>query len=422
MIKKDDEFSVEIFKQDHLGNGIGKILDKIVFVKNAVVGDRVIIKIAEVRKKYLKGSIVTFLEKSKMRRKSPCPYSNKCGGCHLINIEYPYQLAFKQKKVEEILSKYASVNENLINDILPSFEFLYRNKVIFHKNDKKLGLFMEKTNDIISIDNCMLVNPYISEIYKKIYEYVTNTNLDIKSIMFKISESSREIMLVIDGSVDDKFINFVGELGIKTFILNDKVIFGDGYITEKINDMYFLISPKSFFQINYGNMCKMYNLVINYVKDKNYNKVLDLYCGTGTIGMLVSPYVKEVIGVEVVEDAIKDALKNKEINNVSNINFLLGKVEDKINFFKDIDLVIVDPPRSGLDDITIKTIMNIKPKDIIYVSCDPMTLARDLKILQEDYDVLEVTPIDMFPNTYHVESVTVLHQKSYYKRKEGENE
>ena len=204
-------------------------------------------------------------------------------------------------------------------------------------------------------------------------------------------------------------INSNINLRADTIIINSKVTKGNGYIEENIGDLKFIISPTSFFQVNNVGMINIYNKVLDYVDGGN---ILDLYCGTGTIGIYVSKKADKVLGIEINEEAIKDALLNKKINNINNVDFISGDVGTVLskNKFK-FDIVIVDPPRAGLDNNSINNIIKINPKKIIYVSCDPVTLARDLNILKEYYDVLEITPFDMFSNTYHVECVCLLIMK-----------
>ena len=211
-------------------------------------------------------------------------------------------------------------------------------------------------------------------------------------------------MLVFYGNISSNI-----NLNVDTIIVNNKVVKGNGYIKEYINDLCFVISPTSFFQVNNIGMTNIYNKVLEYVDGGN---VLDLYCGTGTIGIYVSKKANKVLGIELNKEAVKDALFNKKINNINNIDFISGDVGIILfkNNFK-ADIVIVDPPRAGLDSNSINNIIKIKPNKIIYVSCDPVTLARDLNILKEHYDVLEITPFDMFSNTYHVECVCLLYLK-----------
>jgi 23S rRNA (uracil1939-C5)-methyltransferase len=196
-------------------------------------------------------------------------------------------------------------------------------------------------------------------------------------------------------------------------IINDEVIYGEGYITEKLGNLTFKISVNSFFQVNTKQTMNLYQKVLEYCDLSGNEKVLDLYCGTGTIGIYISAYCKEVLGIDNVPEAIDDANENRKVNNKNNIKFILGDSKDKISdiYFKP-DIVIVDPPRVGLDRSVIESVIELKPAKVIYVSCDPMTLARDLNIFKEDYNIVEITPVDMFPQTYHVECVVKLIRKN----------
>ena len=217
-------------------------------------------------------------------------------------------------------------------------------------------------------------------------------------------------MISLYGSFDyDHFLNEFNDIDV--IYINNQLVSKKEYIKEKLFDKYFYVSNHSFFQVNTYMTEKLYELVINKIKNEHYKNALDLYCGTGTIGILISDYVDKVTGIEEVKDAVEDANRNKELNNVDNINFICGKVEDNIDSFKDIDLVIVDPPRSGLDNKTREQLLKINPIRIIYVSCDPATLMRDLNDLSKNYNIKEITPVDMFPRTYHCESITVLERR-----------
>ena len=217
-------------------------------------------------------------------------------------------------------------------------------------------------------------------------------------------------MLIINGECNKELL-IDSFKDINSIYLNDNLIYGKNSITEIINDLYFEVYPRSFFQVNYNVMLKMYNKVIDYYKEHKDLKVLDLYCGTGTIGMLVSKYSKYVLGIEVNSDAVISANKNKTRNNIVNIDFICGKVEDNIDSINGIDSIVVDPPRAGLDKYTIDNIIRLNPSSLIYISCDPVTLARDLNILKDYYDIKEIEVFDMFPNTYHCESVCILERR-----------
>jgi 23S rRNA (uracil1939-C5)-methyltransferase len=221
------------------------------------------------------------------------------------------------------------------------------------------------------------------------------------SIISKDNNLANELVAFLSSKLDN----------LKSLSLNNNVIFGDHYIEEKIDDLTFKLSPMSFYQINNKIMKKLYNKVLEYVSNIENETILDLYCGIGTITLFLSKQVKRVIGIEISEDAIKDARENVKINNSNNIIFIQGKVEEKINSLMDekIDTIVMDPPRNGIDKQTLNAVMKINPKQIVYVSCNPVTLARDLKILcNEKYNLIEITPFDMFPQTNHVEAVVLM--------------
>ena len=385
---------VKIENLDHFGRGIAKVNNVPMFIENSLVDEEVEVIITKDKKKYKEGVVSKYLKESPIRVKSSCPYYDKCGGCDLLHLSYEEQLKYKENKVKEIIKKFSGLE--CVNNIVGSKQFNYRNKITLQVNRGIIGYFQKKSNDIIAIDKCLLVDDKINNIINEI------KNLDVTSIKkIVIRVTNLESMIVFYGK-----INLNLNLDIDTIIINDKVVKGKGYIKEKINDLEFVISPTSFFQVNNIGMTNIYDKVLEYIDNEN---VLDLYCGTGTIGIYVSKKAKNVLGIELNQEAVNDALMNKKINSIDNIDFISGDVGTILsqNKFK-ADIVIVDPPRAGLDNKSINNIIKIKPKKIIYVSCDPVTLARDLNILKEKYDVIEITPFDMFGNTYHVECVCLL--------------
>jgi len=410
-LKTLNEYEVMILKQDHFGNGIVKIKDMFVFIHGALPNDVCKIEITNIKKNFANAKIKEIVKSSNSRVIPKCPYYDICGGCHIMHQNYQNQLEFKEQKVKELLEKFTNLKDVNIFPIISQQQFYYRNKIILHGNGKKLGFYKEKTHSVVPIEECIITDKKINEIYKQIQNYLNeNNDATITHVMFRTT-TLNEIMIVLEGNIDENVImSYLKE--VNTIYYNTKLIKGNPYILEDIFGIKFQIYPTSFFQVNYETMLTMYRMVMNYYKDKNYHKVLDLYCGTGTIGMLVSPYIEHVVGVELEKSSIESALKCKELNKISNIDFIQGKVEDNIDSFTDIDSIIVDPPRSGLDRHTIDTLLEIKPKSISYISCDPVTLARDLKLLINEYDVLEVHPVDMFPNTYHVENVVFLERKN----------
>lgn len=385
---------VEITNLDHFGRGIVK-KEKPIFIDNALVGEIVEIEITKDNKKYSEGRVIKYIKKSPLRVESNCPFYDKCGGCDLLHLSYQEQLKYKETKVKEIIKKFSGLE--CVKEIVPTIQYNYRNKVTLHVK-QKLGYYQKKSYDIINIDNCLIADDRINDLIKKLNTIDLNT---ITKITIRVS--SKESMLVIEGGK----LDITSFKEVDTIIVDNQVLKGRGYIIEEINNLKFVISPDSFFQVNQLGMINIYNQVLKYVD--NDTKVLDLYCGTGTIGIYLADKVNQVLGIEINKSAINDALMNKKINNLDNIDFKLGDVEDVLNnnSFK-ADCIVVDPPRAGLGNMVIKNIFKIQPQKLIYVSCDPVTLARDLNILKDKYNVVEITPFDMFSNTYHVECVCSL--------------
>ncbi len=394
---------VEVAKLDNFGRGITYINDKICFIENALPNEKVEIKIINETKKYLDAKVIKYIEKSPLRIEEECPYSNICGGCNLNHICFNEENKFKLDKVKDIIKKYAGIDSSLVKGIIYHDRNHYRNKLILHGKGNELGLYKEKTNEIIPISSCLIVNPKINEIIK----ILNNTPKEISEAIIKTSNDNSKVMLKIIGSISDTSIL---EKVCDVLIINNKYLTKEKEIQPSIGNKKYIEGINSFFQVNNTLTKELYDEVLLNVKDKNYNKCLDLYCGTGTIGIYISDYVKEVIGIDYNESNINDANKNKELNNVNNISFICDKVENKINEFNDIDLVIVDPPRAGLDNKTKNYLKEINPERIIYVSCDPITLARDIKDL-DTYKVNYIKVFNMFPRTYHCESVCILERR-----------
>lgn len=410
--KENDTLDVFIEKLDHFGNGLAKVENQYIFVKNALPKETVKIEITKVKKKFLNAKAIKIITPTVDRVSVPCPYYEVCGGCQVMHLAYFKQLEFKKEKVVELFQKFAGVPNLEVEQIFSGKQFAYRNKVVFHGKNQMLGLYQEKSNDLVEVENCLLVEEGLNQIYHKIKEYLKkNSDARIEDLTIR-KTSSNEYMLILNGDLNLKmFLSYLDQFSLKSVYFNQKLVYGEEYITEEIFNLKFRIYPNAFFQVNYEMMKKLYQVVVDYYQDKNYQTVLDLYCGTGTIGMLVSSYVKELIGVEVVHDSIIAANQNQKINQLPNVTFLEGKVENHISKFQNIDSIILDPPRSGLDSKTRETILKIAPQSIVYISCDPATLARDLKELLEDYTIVKVHLVDMFPNTYHVECVCVLSRR-----------
>ncbi len=400
---------VQIERLDHQGRGITKVEGITTFIPNALIGEIVEIEIIQKKKKYNIGKVVKYIEQSPKRVKPICPYFEKCGGCDLMHMSYPEQLQFKKNKIENIIERYTSLDKNIVKDILYGTEYNYRNKVTFQVKNQ-IGFYDKKSNDIIPITYCYLASKNINEILS----IFTTCNLkNVDQIM--VRSNNKDNMVVIHSK---KITNeIIEKLKEKSFILQYdqkyQLISGQNHIVDQIGNYQFIISPDSFYQVNSNMVEKLYQQVLQYLQPQKKEIVLDLYSGTGTIGIYISSHVKKVISVEINPYAVEDAKKNRELNHVENIEFICDDVANVIDQFKQkIDSIIVDPPRSGLDEKTIHYLKQINPNKIVYVSCDPITLARDLERLSDIYSVKEVTPVDMFPNTSHVECVSVLRQKN----------
>lgn len=398
---------VKIEKLDHFGRGICYIDGKICFVEDTLPGEEVKVKITLEKKKYMLGTVKDFYSVSPDRVDDVCPYKDKCGGCDLSHLSYKKENEYKCLKVKEILKKYADVDEVLVEDVSFGDEYNYRNKITLHGDHNIIGYYKKNSNDIVPINKCLLVDKKINHIINVIN--MMSSDNEYKDIIIRVSNDSEEVLISITGKV--KGYEVLEDL-CDSLIINDEVVKGERTIMSFIGEKKFIISDKGFFQVNKTLTERLYNEVLNIVKEVKPKKVLDLYCGCGTIGIYISDYVDEVIGVEVFKESIENAKKNKKLNNCNNIRFICDKVENVIDNIKDnTDLVIVDPPRGGLDNTSIDVLLSMNVNNLVYVSCDPVTLARDIKLLKEKYDVVSIKPFNMFSKTYHVECVCLLKAK-----------
>ena len=394
---------VKIEKLDNFGRGITYLNNKICFVENAYPEEIVEIEIVKENKKIIEAKTIKVITKSNNRVESKCPYSNICGGCNFSNLKYEEELIYKTEKVKDLISKYTGLT-NIVEDTNYINEYNYRNKIVLHGKDNKLGLYEESTNDVVEIDKCLLVNNKINEIIKILKE----ENISIEEALIKTSNDEKEVLVSIKGK-----INNIDKLKDKctVLIINDELKTTNSSIITNIGKYKFYESEKSFFQINKDLTEKLYDEALKIVEKVKPNKLLDLYCGTGTIGIYVSEFSNEIIGIDYNKSNINDANKNKELNNLNNISFICDKVENQIDNFKDIDMIIVDPPRKGLDQKTKEYLNTIKAKHLVYISCDLITFSRDINDLLENYEVEYIKPFNMFPKTYHCESIAVLERK-----------
>ena len=394
---------VHIDRMDHFGNGIGNINGKIIFVKGALPGETVDVTITKDKKSFMEGTINTIIYKSSKRVEPFCKYFGVCGGCSLCHLNYENTLEYKKERVKNILSKFDIPKINVIRN---ENDLYYRNKIELKIVGGKLGFYEKRTHNLIEIEECKITKKSIN----KAFEFVKNMKLKNAKVTIRANYND-EILIIIDSKEKPVILN-PEDYKIVGIVLNDKCIYGQDNFMEKINNLFFTVSYNSFFQVNNYINLELFNLIKENIVGKT---VLDLYSGVGTLSIVASKVVDKVYSIEVTENAVKNALINAKINKCDNINFILGKVEDKIGFINDkIDTIIVDPARAGLDKKTIEVINNICPQRIIYVSCNTQSLANNLVDLA-NYEIKKFYILDMFSYTYHVECVSVLHRKSLEK-------
>ncbi len=409
------------------GLGICKVDKLVVFVKGMIVDEVADVKIIAEKKNYSIGIIDKLIEKSKYRIESDCPVSYKCGGCDFRYIDYDYQLILKKNILDNTFKDY-KVKE-FIKDDNP---YYYRNKVQIPLKDNKMGFYRKFSNDIVEFDDCLIESKQANSIIFDLKQLLSNTQKQyIRHVLIKHSLKTNEIMIgfivkSFDIVLDDVVSKLVNKYpNIKSIILNlndkvtnvilgdkEKILYGNDYIYDEYDGIKVKISLKSFYQVNYNQMLKLYKLVKDLANLNSDMTVLDLYCGIGTISLYLSRYVKEVIGVEIVEQAIRNAKDNAIINNISNARFILADARKDMDLYlENKDLVVLDPPRKGISEQLINSLKKSNIKKIIYVSCNPATLNRDLKLLEDTYNIGEIHPVDLFPFTVHSECVVTLDRR-----------
>ena len=450
-VEKNKEYEVEIIDNGFEGEGIAKLNDFTIFITGAIKGEKCRILIVKVNKSFAFGKLLEVLKSSGYRVNADCATYKRCGGCSLRHIQYEETLKIKRDMVQNLVNKGLK-NKITVNYVIDMDNpYNYRNKLQYPVGkDKKgmpvIGVFANRTHEIIPVESCLIQNKEAEKVAKEIFKFIKEKNISIydektrsgaiRHIIVKIGVKTNEIMCIIVSNdetlrMEKEFVKDITSKfsNVKTIIknINNKntnvilgnknvVIYGDGFIYDKLGDYTFKISAKSFYQTNPTQTEVLYNKAIEFARLDKEDVLCDLYCGIGTIGIFASSKVKQVYGIEIVEEAVEAAKENAKINNVDNIEFIAGDVEKA---FKELveehhvepTAIIVDPPRRGLDATTINKTLELEVEKLVYVSCNPATMVRDLKMLEEKYDVKEIQPVDMFPYTSHVECVAVLQLK-----------
>lgn len=447
-IQKNQEYIVDIIDNGFEGEGIAKIDNFTIFIPGTIKGEKVRVLIVKVLSSHGFGKIVEIIEKSQARQDVDCNTYKRCGGCNLRHVKYEETLKMKQNAVQSLVNKTLKNKLQVRETVGMENPLHYRNKAqypigINKQGEPVIGVFANRTHEVIPIDNCLIQNKKSEEIAKFIIEFIKEKNISIydektgkglvRHIVTKVGIKTGEIMcvIVINGHKIPNENELVENLKtrypeIKAIVKNINMkntnvilgqeninLYGNGYIEDILGEYKFKISPLSFYQVNPVQAEKLYNLGVSMAEITKNDVVFDLYCGIGTISLFMSKFAKKVYGIEIVEEAVKMAKENAQNNNVSNTEFFAGDVEivldDLINN-KGLkaDVVMFDPPRKGLDKKSIDNILNIRPKKIVYISCNPATLIRDFADFENEYDIKTIIPVDMFPFTSHVECVSLL--------------
>ncbi len=412
-----------------------------IFVDGVLPGEVVECKILRKKKNYAIGQLLKIVEPSKERVDPICPHFSVCGGCQIMHLEYNAQLSLKKNRVEQIFRKIANIEDVLIHDVLSSQPPLsYRNKIqmpaVKSKNGLTIGLYEKRSHNIIDIEHCFLHNEQGQKVYNDIRRILESSKLtyyneenrrgELRHILIRTSRHQEKCLVMLIGSKDSseemkKVCSQIQEIkdvetvvhGVNTSLANHvlpqktKVLGGSGYLTEKLLGITCRLSALSFFQVNISGAEKMYELALSYGQVEEGMHVIDAYSGVGVFSCLLAKKGAKVTAIEVIQEAIDDTILNAKENGVK-VKTRCGKVEDVIKQLVKAEVIYLNPPRKGCDQIVLEEICKIQPKRIIYTSCDPATLARDAKYLfEKGYTKIEVSLLDMFPQTMHVESVTL---------------
>ncbi|MGM0379707.1 MAG: 23S rRNA (uracil(1939)-C(5))-methyltransferase RlmD [Bacillota bacterium] len=443
-MSKKEIFKGKCLYLDHEGKGVVKYHNRNLSVPYLMPGEKAKIEFIKNKNKEDEINILELKNESKDATEARCEYYFECGACHLQHMKYKAQLRFKEKEVERALYKFGEINPIIQMDN----PYNYRNKVhstfAETQNGKIVsGLYKENTHSIVPIERCIIQDPKADEILQSIRKIFKKHKMHmyneyskkgfLRHVLIRTGFSSNEVMVVFvvahnrfhsKNKIINELLNKHPE--ISTIIMNinnkdtsmvlgekEKVLYGNGKILDTLCGLDFLISSKSFYQVNPVQTKKLYEKAMEFADISNKDIVLDAYCGIGTIGLLAAKRAKKVYGVELNESAINNAKKNAKLNSIENINFFEADASDFIKGLVEenypVDIIFLDPPREGSDKKFLSSVVKLKPKKVIYISCNPKTQKRDVKYLtKHNYKVKEIQPVDLFPQTYHVENICLL--------------
>jgi len=455
LIEKNKEYILDIIAEGYEGEGIAKVEGYPIFINGALKGEKVKVKIVKVKKNYAYGKLEEIIESSIDRVEPKCSNFKRCGGCSIQHMNYKKQLDFKWERVKDCISKIGGLSRDLVKYPLGMEEnpYRYRNKVQLPigkvNGEVVIGFYASRSHNIIDIESCLIQDNVADKVRDITKKWIVKNNIEpatrdgefysdgiLRHIMIRRGFKTGHVMVVLVSTTKEvpHIKEFIEEISssitdVKSIVLNVNskntnvilgeeciTLYGEDNIQDYIGEFKFNISPLSFFQVNPVQTEALYNKALEYAGLSGNEVVFDAYCGTGTITLFLSQKAKNVYGVEIVEPAIINARENAKLNDVENVEFFVGKSEviipQLINDGIKADVIVVDPPRKGCDIKLLEAIGKTNVEKIVYVSCDPSTLGRDLKILDElGYKTIEVQPVDMFPQTSHVETVCLLSQQ-----------
>lgn len=444
-LQKNEVREGKVIDLTHEGHGVVKIDRYPIFIPNALIDETIEYKVIKVKKNFAIGKLLEIKEQSSQRVEPPCVYYYKCGGCQLQHLSYQAQLAMKKEQVINLFHRKANFENAIIHDTIGmETPWRYRNKsqIPVGKNDNNdaiMGFYRQRSHQIIDMDECLIQDTKHQDVMNFVKKWFTELNISIyderkksglmRHVVIRTGHYTGDLMVIfVTNGKKFKHSDIITQKLVEAFpkiksikhninnshsnvIMGDisHTLYGENQIEDTLSDITFKISDQSFYQINSTQTEKLYQRAIDYADLQGEETVLDTYCGIGTIGLYMAPKAKHVYGVEVVPEAIEDANKNATLNQFENTTFVCGKAEDVILKWKaegiKPDIVMVDPPRKGCDESFLDTLLELNPRRIVYISCNPSTQQRDAQHLAAQYNLTQITPVDMFPHTTHVETI-----------------
>ncbi len=440
-MKKNDLFEIEITGTTEDGDGVGRHDGMAVFVPYALLGERVRVVIVKVLKNYAAGKLVEVISPSPNRIKSQCKYFYKCGGCRFWNVDYETELEYKRQKVEDCIRRIAKLDLNVPPVLGAENQHGYRNKGQFPVSANGIGIYAQHSHRVIDIEGCIIQDETNPMVLKSVRQWMAEYNIEpyneetgegcVRHIYTRTGDSGKMVCIVSNTErlpYSEELVallrkNVIGLSGVLQNFNNKKTnvvlgtrfrtLWGSDYITDKLGDCTFKLSPLSFYQVNKAQTEVLYSVARDFARLSGGEIVWDLYCGTGTIGQFMAKSAKKIVGIEVIPQAIANAKENAKLNGIENCEYYCGTAEDVAPKLKGEtpDVVILDPPRKGCEESLLRTVAKTKTRRIVYVSCKPSTLARDLRILTDlGYKAEKLQAVDLFPRTPHIETVVLLSQ------------